>query len=84
MFSDINVVINPMEVSVVRGDRSSRPTFLCVAFGYPAPTLTWSAIYKLYDAKQLPVSTIFNVIKLYDVHKIWCEVTSFGCVNHVL
>ena len=58
MFLDINVVVNPVEISVVLGDKTSKPSFLCVAFGYPAPTLTWSAIWKLHDAKQVPVSTM--------------------------
>lgn len=58
IFVDITVMINPLEIAVVRGDKFSEPLFLCVAFGYPAPTLTWSGISSLRDATQFPVSTV--------------------------
>ena len=56
-YLDINMAINPVEIAVVRGDESSKPSFLCVAIGYPKPTITWSGITTLRDAIQVPVST---------------------------
>ena len=56
VFLDLEVVVNPMEVGVVRGDESSKPSFLCVAFGNPRPIIKWSAITSLRGARQVPVS----------------------------
>jgi len=57
VFLEIDMMINPLEIAVVRGDESSKPSFLCVAVGYPTPTITWSGISTLRDAIQIPVST---------------------------
>lgn len=50
-------MINPLEIAVVHGDESSEPSFLCIAVGYPTPTITWSGIVSLRDAIQVSVST---------------------------
>ena len=68
---EIRMAINPSYAVVVRGDKSSKPWFLCVAVGYPTPTIEWSGISSLYDANQVPVSIKFSVDCIRDGPHFW-------------
>jgi len=55
LLSDIDMRVSPMQVAVLEGDEAST-SFLCLATGYPTPTITWSGVTTLREAKQIPVS----------------------------
>jgi len=55
LLSDIDMRVSPMQVAALEGDEAS-VSFLCLATGYPTPTITWSGVTTLRETKQIPVS----------------------------